>query len=295
VYDYDEDYDVCYENEFFQGQLGHNCPNQDKKSTKALPTCFSGANIVEIHEKGFVTMDSLKIGDLVKTGMNEEGKTQFLPILSFMHVDLYTEVDFLQIFTSFSPSVPLEISGDHFLYLHNNKAVRAKDVEVSNILKGDNTNMVVTHIKTIKRQGLYAPATENGKIWVSGVTASSYVSLIDEGVVSNNMQVVLSHMALSPLRMVCEFGSFSICETESYSEYGYSMNLWCLIQFGRYFSTLTELLKLWMLVAVAPLLFVVGGMEYVLHHGMWASVLTVGLVVTISTIKTIMNVKMAKK
>jgi hypothetical protein len=43
------------------------------------------------------------------------------------------------------------------------------------------------------------------------------------------MQVVLSHMALAPLRMACEFGSFSICQSETYSKDGYSTNLWTLI------------------------------------------------------------------
>jgi hypothetical protein len=49
-----------------------------------------------------------------------------------------------------------------------------------------------------------------------------------------------------------------------------------------------------MLVFVAPLLFVVGGMEYVLHHGTLARMLTAGFVVTISTMKSIVIVKMAK-
>jgi hypothetical protein len=275
---------------FFQGSFGR-CP-KDKKAT-SLP-CFSGSNFVEVQDKGIMPMDALQTGDLVKTGINEDGKSQNLPVISSMHMNPHAEVEFRQIYSNVSPTVPLEISNDHFLYLHDDKVVRARDVQVGDILKGDGTSgTVVTYIQNIQRKGLYAPATENGKIWVSGVTASSYIALMDDDIMSPNMQIVLSHMALSPLRMVCSMGSFSICQNETYSEDGYSMNLWMLIQFGHHFLTLTKHLQLWMLVAVAPLLLVVGGMELALYHGMWASMLTVGLVVTMKTIMT--NKTIAKK
>jgi hypothetical protein len=235
-------------------------------------------------------MDSLKIGDLVKTGITLDGKSKYSRVISSMHVDPHAEVDYRQIFTGVSPTTaPLEISDDHFLYLHDNKVIRARDVQVSDKLKGDaSANMVVIHIKHIQRQGLYAPATENGLIWVSGVTASSYISLLEEGsIVSTNKQAMLSHMALAPLRMVCNFGSFSICQNETYSEDGYSMNLWTLIQFGHYFLSLTNLVQVSTLIVVAPLLLALGGLEMALHHGMWVSMLTVGIVVTISKMKTI--------
>jgi hypothetical protein len=174
--------------------------------------------------------------------------------------------------------VPLEISNDHFLYLHDDKVVRARDVQVGAKLKGDAAvNMVVTHIQSIQRQGLYAPATENGKIWVSGVMASSYISLIDEETVSPNMQAVLSHVALAPLRMACTMGSFSICENETYSDDGYSMNLWTLIQFGHHLLTLTKFAQLWILMVIAPSLLVVGGVEMALHPG---TLTIIGLVIT---------------
>jgi hypothetical protein len=271
---------------FYEGSIGINCP-KDKKASLNLPTCFSGANTVEVLKKGLITTDALEIGDLVKTGITHDGQSEFSRVISSVHVDPHAEVKYHQIFTNFSPSMPLEITGDHFLYLYDDKVIRARDVQVGDTLKGDaDTDMVVTHIQSIQRQGLYAPATENGKIWVSGVMASSYIALMDDGTMSPNMQIVLSHMALSPLRMVCTIGSFSICQNEAYSEDGYSMNLWTLIQFGHHFVTLSELLQLWMLMAVAPLLMVVGGLEVVLHHGMWASVLMVGLVVMMKTIKT---------
>lgn len=59
---------------------------------------------------------------------------------------------------------------------------------------------------------------------MTGVMASTYISLLDEGIVPPNTQAVLSQVALAPLRLVCEFGSFSICQNEMYSEVGFSMN-----------------------------------------------------------------------
>jgi hypothetical protein len=236
-------------------------------------------------------MESLKIGDLVKTGITIYGEIEYSRVISSMHVDPHAEVEYRQIFTSFSATLPLEISGDHLLYLHDDKVVRARDLQVGDVLKGGTgVNMAVTRIKNIQRKGLYAPATENGKIWVSGVTASNYISLIDNATVSPNMQAVLSHIALAPLRMVCSMGSFSICENETYSDDGYSINLWSLIQFGHHLLTLTKFAQLWMLMVIAPLLLVLGGIEMALQHGMVTILL--GLVIIVTT-KMITKSKMA--
>jgi hypothetical protein len=123
---------------------------------------------------------------------------------------------------------------------------------------------------------------------VSGVTASSYISLMDDDTLSPNMQAVLSHIALAPLRMVCEFSSFSICQNELYSDDGFSMNLWTLIQFGHYFKASTIPIQLLTLIVVAPLLCTVSSLEMAVNHGTQKIItLTVGLVViTISKMKT---------
>jgi hypothetical protein len=211
-----------------------------------------------------------------------------------MHVDRDEELEYIQIVTNLSSAMPLEISGDHFLYLHNDKVVRARAIQVGDILKGDEAvNMTVTHIKSIHRQGLYAPATENGKIWVSGVTASSYISLIDEDIVSTNMQARLSHMALSPLRILCTIGSFSICQNETYSDDGYSMNLWNSVQFGHHFKALAIHMKLMMLIVVVPLLCTVSSLEMAVNHGILMYMLTVGLV-AISKMNVVKKPKISK-
>jgi hypothetical protein len=197
-----------------------------------------------------------------------------------MHVDGHVAVEYLQIFTASAPHQPLEISGDHFLYLNNGKVIRAQDVQIGDVLKGSTADtMTVTEIKQIQRLGLYAPATEDGKIWVSGVSASSYISLLDSSIVSHNVHATLSHMALAPLRMACNrIGSFSVCQIETYSEDGYSMNLLPLIQFGHYFMGLTIPVQMLTSMFFVPLLLVVTGVIFVIKHSICASMLTVGLV-----------------
>jgi hypothetical protein len=271
---------VGYRRVFFQGYFGQGCPvSPTGGEAKSSFPCFSGANIVEVQDKGFATLDSIKIGDCVKTGVTHDGHAEFSRVISSMHVDHHAEVKYRQIFTSFSPTMPLEISDDHFLYLHDDKVVSARDVQVGDILKGDGTSgTVVTYIQNIQRQGLYAPATENGKIWVSGVTASSYISLINEEIVSPNWQAMLSHVALAPLRLACTMGNFSLCQRESHSVDGYSTNLSLLIVFGQYFMALMTSMQLLTLVVVSPLLFALVAEEMAFTHGIWVSIMTVGLV-----------------
>lgn len=268
-----------YNKNFFEGSLGPNCPSAEQVKP-SLP-CFSGANTVEVQDKGVTTMESLKVGDHVKTGITHDGQAQFSRVIAMMHMDPNTTLDYLQIFTNVSPTMPLEITGDHFLYLHDDTVVRAKDIQVDNFLKGGATPMVVTHIKKIQRRGLFSPATENGMIWVSGVTASSYSSLINEGIIPPKVHAVMSHMALSPLRLVCKIGSFSICQNETYSTDGYSMNLLTLVNFGLLFMTLTIPIQLLTLMVVAPIMFALSIVEMAFSHGIFPSMSTFGFVVAI--------------
>jgi hypothetical protein len=258
----------------FQGSLGLNCPIEEKKS--ALPTCFSGSNTVEVRGRGIIPIDIVSIGDFVKTGIDPNGQSRFSRVLCFMHLDRNAELNFLQIFSNgFPRAQPLEISGGHFLYLNNDKVVRAQDIRIGDILKGDTIDMVVTRIESIQRRGLYAPVTEDGILTVSGVTASSYVSILPDTIVSPNRQVQVYHITLSPLRIVCGsiLGDFSVCQNEAYTEHdGYSTNLWILIDVGLYVWTWMYTLQLLALIVLFPLLLGLTGLEVVVDHGLWSIV-----------------------
>jgi hypothetical protein len=179
-------------------------------------TCFSGANQVDVLGKGIVPMNSLKIGDYVYAGKNKYSR-----VYSFSHLDVNAEVDYLQIYTE-GLDEPLEISEEHMVFLHpHHQALRASDVKVGDMLYGGQGTLVVTNVQWIKRRGAYAPVTESGDILVSGILASSYVSLLDGISPSMLNQHGLAHSVLSVHRMACTW-NFGWCENETYNDDGLS-------------------------------------------------------------------------
>jgi Hint module len=201
-----------------------------------IPLCFSGANTLEVHQKGLVTMDALKIGDYVKVGNNEYSR-----VISFGHLDRESQATFLQIKTLRSSM--LEISDEHLLYLQGTVAIQAKTVQVGDVLaNGDE----VVSIATVIRRGMYAPATESGKLLVSGVLASSYVSLLD---VSPTVNDWLSHAFYAPLRLACRI-DFAICERETYTD-GVTNFYYYVVQAAYFLQSWSA----WIHVAVAMVVF----------------------------------------
>jgi hypothetical protein len=221
------------------------------------PSCFSKSNLVEAQGKGIITMASLEVGDVIRTTNNNDSSR----VIAFMHNDPLQEVEYLQIYTDAS-AVPLEISKQHLVYLGNDHLglVPAKDLNVGDVLS---TGQIVTQVQSVKRQGLFAPLTESGNLWVSGVHASCYVSVLDEIVVPPVLQVLASHALLAPLRMACAF-DFSICKNAGYSKEGFSTNLLRIIQAGVHFADFHAYLQMFLLVVVTPLLVGLASFEQIL-------------------------------
>jgi Hint module len=141
-------------------------------------------------------------------------------------------IEFLQIhtFPFDRRKRPLEITGQHMVYLHNKQnPVRADSLRVGDILRGDHyTGLTVTKLSKIERREQYAPLTPHGTILVDGIMASSYISLQQDarehielgesGFTVAISQRVMVHMFLSPLRMYCLGWTKEPCE--SYNEEG---------------------------------------------------------------------------
>jgi len=168
--------------------------------------CFSRFNNVEVQGKGMTAMDSIKVGDYVRTGNND-----FSRVFSLAHLDHEFEADFLQVYAE-GLEKPLEITGMHMLFA-SGKAIRADEVSVGDML-GESK---VSDIKSVKRNGVYAPITESGDIVVSGIHASSYYAFLDR--IPFN-QHVMSHFFFAPHRLMCSF-DFDLCENESHTN-GYT-------------------------------------------------------------------------
>jgi len=164
--------------------------------------CFSVFNSVEVQGKGMISMDSLEIGDYVRSGKD------FSRVFSFGHLERDVEYDFLQIHTEGS-AAPLELTKNHMVF-SNDKPVRAEQVSVGDML-GDNK---VTDIISTKSTGLYAPITYDGSIVVNGIKSSCYVEMLDH-VPADQHQFV--HMFFSLQRAACSV-NFGWCESETYTD-----------------------------------------------------------------------------
>ena len=82
-------------------------------------------------------MRELEVGDMVFSGHNRKGQPRYQPVYSFRHYHLTQEETFLQIYTGLSKD-PLEITGDHFLFVQNEKGnentVQADAIQVGDLL-----------------------------------------------------------------------------------------------------------------------------------------------------------------
>jgi phosphate transport system substrate-binding protein len=199
--------------------------------------CFSGLNTVEVKGKGIISMSALKIGDNVKVDSEHYSR-----VYSFGHFDRDNEAEYLQIFTK--ASHPLEVTDDHMI-MKGNAAVRAGDVKVGDILSSGPVNK----IETVKRQGTYAPATEAGKIAVSGVKASSYVSILN---IEGTAQHYAYQAGLAPLRLLCKL-DFSNCSSESYTN-GISNQYFGLVRVINVLSKLPVCIQVATVAIAAPVL-----------------------------------------
>jgi len=180
--------------------------------------CFSGHTEVEVLGNGLTRMDALKIGDAVRSA---DGS--FSKVYSFGHYDPFRVTKFLQIWTNENRH-PLEITGDHLLYVVNTEKENAKLISASSVRVGDllavpqgSKAATVTSITTVERQGLYSPFTTTGNIVVNGAVASNYIALpaVFQDVTSFEQQHWLQHVAYTPYRLYCGTAG---CQDEAYDE-----------------------------------------------------------------------------
>lgn len=195
-------------------------PSSDEESDDDK-ACFSASNSVEVKGEGMVSMDSLKIGDYVRSGKDGE----YSRVLSFIHYAPDEEGNFIKIHSE--GNAPLELTSNHLVY-RNDKAIKAEDVAVGDML-GDSK---VTEITYSKKTGLYAPVTFDGSIVVNGVKASNYVAFLDHIPIDQHQ---FCHMFFALQRAACSV-NFGLCERETYTN-GISAYANFFIQFYAYTNT----------------------------------------------------------
>lgn len=179
--------------------------------------CFSGVDTVEVENVGTVEMKSLNIGDSILVAPNK-----YEPVYSFGHRSDALETEFLSIVAS--NGAKLEITKDHLVFIDKDVSVPASDLKHGMQLLHGGEKTSIKSIKTVVRNGLYAPFTPSGKLIVNGFEVSSFVALNGSATVKLfGMELhyqTISGLFESPRRLVCHV--FGKCVGESYNEDGIS-------------------------------------------------------------------------
>ena len=119
-------------------------------------------------------------------------------------------------------------------------------------------------VKTIVRQGLYAPLTDDGTILVSGIAASCYVAVLPM-LVPPSVQAWVSHTVLTPLRLDW-FPLGSPMPAETYTN-GYADRILPWLALASRLLTLPAFLTIVLSTVGLPFLLGVAFMEgLLLHH-----------------------------
>ncbi|CAB9512524.1 Desert hedgehog protein [Seminavis robusta] len=154
-------------------------------------------------------MQKLKVGDKVQT-TTETDTAEYQPVYAFGHRSPTTLGRFLQITTD---TDSLEITSEHLLYIADKShPVRADSIIVGDKLQtADGSANQVKKIKTVMKEGLYAPLTPSGKLVINGIQTSAYIALQkDDQELFTTLNGLITiphssyiHLYLAPLRVVC--------------------------------------------------------------------------------------------
>lgn len=207
-----------------------------------LGSCFPGEASVEVLNRGKVLMRNLEIGDAI---LQVHGG--YSTVYSFAHKKTNDRGAYIQVTTS--PEKTLEISPDHLIFMRrtikgHKQLVPAKQLQTGQFLvTKDDLSVKIVSLKTVDRNGLYAPLTYSGRLVVNGVEASSYVSRewVPTDKVSCDTLAMVQHFVLLPLRLYCT--AVRSCKNETYSD-DFGLNpyvlFWLKVEeswFARVFAT----------------------------------------------------------
>jgi hypothetical protein len=176
-------------------------------------------------------MDKLSLGDMVRTG---EGIYE--AIYGWAHRDNDTVAEYLLLYTKNTPG-SLEVTSEHLLFVPGpNHFVAAGDLQVGDLVAtGDAADpfAAITKIQSASRNGLYAPLTPSGTLIVDGIKTSCYIA-VQGDLFKDQAAHYLSHLSLSPIRLLCLGVSPNFCSeaflkdtsSSSSSSYAWYVRVW---------------------------------------------------------------------
>lgn len=251
--------------------------------------CFSEKAAVQVQGTAApVSMKDLTVGDYLLTN---DGTYQ--QMYAWGHFNPSKETIFHQIYTA-SSSTPLELTGEHLVYLHGkSNPVRADSVRAGDVLQSTRATLAeIKKVRHIKRTGVYTPLTTTGKLVVDDIHASSYISLqktAPEFMQLKGVDIPLAqqdavHLALSPFRVLCMGVSSSLCQASN--EEGIPHYVASGMQFVRWADNTQPL---WIQILSITLALVFFGISIFLESTVGASmapsvILVTGLIYAISKV-----------
>jgi hypothetical protein len=183
--------------------------------------CFPSSASCQVEGRGAVLMKDLKLGDKVLVG---EGVYE--SIYSFGHrLDDSVPRDYLEITTA---SLKLELSREHMLFVEGRHAVPASSIKIGDAVELSSAGEYATvqSVRSISREGVFAPFTPSGTIVVNGFKCSAFIALQESETLwigSMNTRMTfhfLSRVFEAPHRTWCRY--YSTCKMERYTESGIS-------------------------------------------------------------------------
>jgi len=206
---------------FTDGEFGQDESIRFVAEDPTMPMgCFPSLASCQVEGRGAVLMKDLKLGDKVLVG---EGVYE--SIYSFGHrLDDSTPRDYLEITIA---SLKLELSREHMLFVEGRHAIPASSIKIGDAVElssGESTT--VQSVRSVSREGVFAPFTPSGTIVVNGVKCSTFIAFQESETLwigSMNTRMTfhfLSRVFEAPHRTWCRY--YSTCKMERYTESGIS-------------------------------------------------------------------------
>ncbi|CAB9513880.1 Domain of unknown function (DUF3472) [Seminavis robusta] len=186
--------------------------------------CFPGDSLVNLENKGWVPLSTIKIGDKVLVSHDEKYRL----VYSFGHYKQDVYAEYLEIRSTKVEHPPLVISSEHMVSTGDGRWVPAAILEEGDTLSSDNgVACTITSIGRVRRKGIFAPLTESGSIVVNGIVASTYIAFqhsefIHIGGIETPWSFQwMAHTFEAGHRLACR-SIPTLCSRETYSDSGIS-------------------------------------------------------------------------
>lgn len=168
--------------------------------------CFNSNASVRLENGSNISIKDVKVGQKVQ-GMDDNGQITSSEVLMFLDFNPWVDqVPYIIIETE-SPYKRLTMTKNHLIFYQENNATSTKvKAKIAGLVKGgdfvlvqDREGAKLSRVRSVskgKRDGMIAPLTEHGNLFVDGVLVSCYSDVKDHD---------LAHAAFSPVRLVRRF------------------------------------------------------------------------------------------